>query len=43
MTKHRQKFLVLGIVLIAFNLRTPLIAVGPLINSIKIDLNISNS
>lgn len=43
MTKHRQKFLVLGIILIAFNLRTPLTAVGPLINSIKIDLNISNS
>lgn len=43
MTIRRQKILILGIILIAFNLRTPLTAVGSLFNSIKIDLNISNS
>lgn len=42
MLKHKNVLLVLGIIFIASNLRTPLTAVGPLVSDIRSDLGISN-
>lgn len=42
MQNTKKAVLIAGIILIAFCLRSPLTAVGPLINSIRIDLGISN-
>ncbi|GGF25728.1 putative transporter YycB [Halobacillus andaensis] len=39
---HKRKWLIVGIVLIALNLRPSLTAVGPLISSIREDLSITN-
>ncbi|WP_312198050.1 MFS transporter, partial [Anaerospora hongkongensis] len=43
MLKHKNAFLVLGIIFIASNLRTPLTAVGPLVSDIRSDLGISSA
>lgn len=42
MLKQKDMLLVLGIIFVAFNLRTPLTAVGSLVSNIQSDLGISN-
>ncbi|WP_101845938.1 MFS transporter [Halobacillus sp. Marseille-P3879] len=39
---HKKKWLVIGIILVALNLRPSITSVGPLISSIREDLSISN-
>jgi MFS transporter, CP family, cyanate transporter len=42
MINTKKYLLVVGIIFVAFCLRTPLTAVGPLVNLIRVDLTISN-